>query len=58
MATFARLDGILHCENVSLEAIAATYGTPTYLYLAQRSKRRSETINRRYPISPTSFATQ
>ena len=32
MATFSRHDGILHCEDVSLEAIAATYGTPTYLY--------------------------
>ena len=32
MATFSRRDGILHCEDVSLEAIATTYGTPTYLY--------------------------
>ena len=32
MATFSRHNDILHCENVSLEAIAATYGTPTYLY--------------------------
>ena len=32
MATFSRHDRILHCEDVSLEAIAATYGTPTYLY--------------------------
>ena len=32
MATFSRHDGILHCEDVSLEAIATTYGTPTYLY--------------------------
>lgn len=32
MAPFSRHDGTLHCEDVSLEAIAATYGTPTYLY--------------------------
>lgn len=32
MAPFSRHDGILHCEGVSLEAIAPTYGTPTYLY--------------------------
>ncbi len=32
MAIFSRHDGILYCEDVSLEAIAATYGTPTYLY--------------------------
>ena len=32
MAPFSRHDGTLHCEAVSLEAIAATYGTPTYLY--------------------------
>ena len=44
MATFARLDGILHCENVSLEAIAATYGTPTYLY----SRSAIETAFRDY----------
>ena len=32
MAPFSRHDGTLHCEAVSLEGIAATYGTPTYLY--------------------------
>jgi len=32
MATFSRHDGVLYCEEVSLEAIAATHGTPTYLY--------------------------
>ena len=32
MAPFSRHDGTLHCEAVSLETIAETYGTPTYLY--------------------------
>jgi diaminopimelate decarboxylase len=32
MTAFSRQNGILHCEDVSLEAIAATFGTPTYLY--------------------------
>ena len=44
MATFSRHNDILHCENVSLEAIAATYGTPTYLY----SRSAIETAFRDY----------
>ncbi|GAB4467151.1 MAG: diaminopimelate decarboxylase [Burkholderiaceae bacterium] len=29
---FALRDGVLHCERVSLEAIAQRFGTPTYVY--------------------------
>ena len=32
MDSFCHIDGVLHCEQVSLEAIASTYGTPTYVY--------------------------
>lgn len=31
---FARVDGALACEGVPLEALAATVGTPTYVYSA------------------------
>ncbi|MFN7572131.1 MAG: diaminopimelate decarboxylase [Betaproteobacteria bacterium] len=29
---FSQRDGVLHCESVPLPAIAARYGTPTYVY--------------------------
>lgn len=29
---FALRDGVLHCERVSLEAVAQRFGTPTYVY--------------------------
>ena len=32
MNPFNRIDGVLHCEGVSLERIAATWGTPCYVY--------------------------
>ena len=32
MTSFNQQDGALHCEGVSLEAIAQTHGTPTYVY--------------------------
>jgi diaminopimelate decarboxylase len=35
MNTFVHIDGALHCEQVSLEAIASRHGTPTYVYSHQ-----------------------
>ena len=32
MSTFSYIDGVLHCEGISLETIANDYGTPTYVY--------------------------
>lgn len=32
MTPLQRIDGVLHCEGVSLEHIAATWGTPCYVY--------------------------
>ena len=32
MSTFSHIDGVLHCEGISLETIANDYGTPTYVY--------------------------
>jgi diaminopimelate decarboxylase len=31
-AAFTLRDGVLHCESVSLEAVAQRFGTPTYVY--------------------------
>ena len=35
MNTFVHIDGALHCEQVSLEAVASRHGTPTYVYSHQ-----------------------
>ena len=35
MNAFSHIDGALHCEQVSLEAIASRHGTPTYVYSHQ-----------------------
>ena len=35
MNAFSHIDGALHCERVSLEAIASRHGTPTYVYSHQ-----------------------
>jgi diaminopimelate decarboxylase len=32
MTPFTRRDGLLHCEDVALDAIARDHGTPTYVY--------------------------
>ena len=32
MSSFSHIDGVLHCEGLSLETIASDYGTPTYVY--------------------------
>ena len=34
MNPFTRRDGLLHCEDVALDAIARDYGTPAYVYSA------------------------
>ena len=34
MHSFHYHNGELHCEDVSLQTIADTYGTPTYVYSA------------------------
>ena len=37
---FARVDGVLHCEGVSLEQIARVVGTPVYVYSATTIRDR------------------
>jgi diaminopimelate decarboxylase len=44
MDHFHLQDGALHCEGVSLEAIAAAVGTPTYVYSAATMERHAEVM--------------
>ncbi len=44
MNHFEIIDGALHCEGVSLEAVAAAVGTPTYVYSAATMERHAEVM--------------
>jgi diaminopimelate decarboxylase len=44
--TFARQNGVLHCEGVSLPEIAAQWGTPTYVYSAGAITTRFADLSR------------
>jgi diaminopimelate decarboxylase len=44
MNHFELIDGALHCEGVSLEAIAEAVGTPTYVYSAATMERHAEVM--------------
>jgi diaminopimelate decarboxylase len=43
---FSRVDGMLHCEGVSLERIAREVGTPVYVYSASMIRARYEDLDR------------
>jgi diaminopimelate decarboxylase len=43
---FARVDGVLRCEGVSLERIAADVGTPVYVYSTAAIRDRYERLDR------------
>jgi diaminopimelate decarboxylase len=43
---FARIDGTLHCEGVSLERIARDVGSPVYVYSAATIRDRYERLDR------------
>jgi diaminopimelate decarboxylase len=43
---FARVDGVMCCEGVSLERIAADVGTPVYVYSAATIRDRYERLDR------------
>ncbi|HVY85656.1 MAG TPA: diaminopimelate decarboxylase [Caulobacterales bacterium] len=49
MNHFEYRDGVLHCEDVSLEAIAASVGTPAYVY-------STATLERHYDVFKAAFA--
>lgn len=49
MDHFIAKDGVLHCEGVSLEEIAATVGTPVYVY-------STATLERHYAVFKQAFA--
>jgi len=44
MSGFPRLDGILHCEDVSIPEIVARWGTPTYVYSETAIRARFEEL--------------
>jgi diaminopimelate decarboxylase len=43
---FARVDGVMHCEGVSLETIARDVGTPVYVYSAATIRDRYERLDK------------
>ena len=43
-AGFARVEGMLRCEGVSLDAVAAAAGTPSYVYSAATIRNRYELL--------------
>jgi diaminopimelate decarboxylase len=43
---FARVDGVMHCEGVSLETIARDVGTPVYVYSAATIRDRYERLEK------------
>jgi diaminopimelate decarboxylase len=43
---FSRVDGVMHCEDVSLEQIAREVGTPVYVYSAATIRDRYERLER------------
>ena len=43
---FARVDGVMRCEGVSLERIAAEVGTPVYIYSAATIRDRYERLDK------------
>jgi diaminopimelate decarboxylase len=43
---FARVDGVMHCEGVSLERIAREVGTPVYVYSSSTIRDRYERVDR------------
>jgi diaminopimelate decarboxylase len=43
---FSRVDGVMHCEGVSLEQIAREVGTPAYVYSAATIRDRYERLER------------
>lgn len=49
MHHFAYRNGVLHCENVSLEAVARELGTPAYVY-------SDATLRRHYRVLADAFA--
>ena len=43
---FSRVDGVMHCEGVSLEKIARDVGTPVYVYSAATIRDRYERLEK------------
>ena len=60
MDHFELRDGVLHCEDVALPAIAAAVGTPTYVYsaaaMAQQVRAFRAAVSACGPDPLTAFA--
>ncbi|MFZ4775168.1 MAG: diaminopimelate decarboxylase [Terrimicrobiaceae bacterium] len=44
--SFSYIDGDLHCEGVSLDEVAARFGTPAYVYSAETIRNNFERLDR------------
>ncbi len=51
-AGFSRVDGAMHCDGVSLEALAARVGTPSYVYSAQSIREQYTRLTEAFAGTP------
>ena len=54
MDHFHLKDGSLHCEDISLERVAAEVGTPTYVYSGATLRRHVKVLKDAFEAYPTS----
>ena len=52
MSNFVRIDGALHCDGVPLADLAATYGTPLYVYSASGIAERYRAVDQAFAGYP------
>lgn len=52
MNHFKRKAGVLHCEDVSLESLAAQVGTPAYIYSAATLRRHARAMKKPFARIP------
>jgi diaminopimelate decarboxylase len=52
LSTFVRIDGALHCDGVPLADLAATYGTPLYVYSASSIAERYQAVDQAFAGYP------
>lgn len=53
MSTFRYLNKILHCEDVSIEALVRAVGTPTYIYSQKEISSRCQELIKGFSSYPT-----
>jgi diaminopimelate decarboxylase len=52
LSNFVRIDGALHCDGVPLADLAATYGTPLYVYSASGIAERYRAVDQAFAGYP------